>query len=181
MKAFAVILCVCVAVVLFGLVGMVSLTQDMNRTDQPAAPHIPDASVSPTLVFGPTSVRVTGVVASKAARSQESKLRIYLNVENVSKNAKFYYSGWGNQFAGASLQDDLGNRYHSQDGFGNDREGVRGGSLYPGDRVQETLVFEFPVPSAKFLTLTLPGSYIGQQQDMRFKIPRSMWEPAASP
>jgi hypothetical protein len=161
--------CVTVAV----LLGL--FVQPEKASDVPTGPVILDVSKAPALVIGPTRVKVVEVVAAESARPQESKLRIKLEVENVSQKAKFYFSGWDNPFVGASLQDDLGNRYHSQGGLGKDREGYRGGSLYPGDKVQDTLDFEFPVSAAKSLTLTLPGSDISQQQDIRFRIPKALW------
>jgi len=161
--------CVTVAV----LLGL--FVQPEQASDVPAEPVVPDASKSPALVSGPTRVKVVEVVAAESVRPQESRLRIRLEVANVSKTAKFYYAGWGNPLVGASLKDDLGNRYYSQGGFGQNPEEYRGGSLYPGDKVADTLLFEFPVPAAKVLTLTLPGRDISQPQDLRFKIPKAMW------
>ncbi len=72
------------------------------------------------------------------------------------------------------------------DNFGNGYRKLKvllGGAIPPANSVSkdkpvtDEFAIERPIKTVEFLDLDLPGPLVGQKDDIRFRIPREMWEP----
>jgi hypothetical protein len=99
-------------------------------------------------------------------------------IQNVSQTRKIDYPGWSrSSSAQLRLTDNFGNVYKRYDPglldtiIGQVREPT---SIHPGDRLEDLLVFEKPLPNVQALRLELPASAVGGSGSFRFLIPKSM-------
>jgi len=118
---------------------------------------------------------------SERQRSEvgENVLFITLAIENVSPHRKLEYTSWSGAGGGSvtpELTDNFGNQYkwirlrRSLPGV----EQIGRTSLYPGKSIEDTLLFEAPVDTAKQLRLRLPLRAVAGQGEMRIEIPSQM-------
>ncbi len=114
--------------------------------------------------------------------SEDELLSIYLEITNLDDGRKIDFTSFaGVPFSedGAKLSDDLGNHYRRMNfGFSNRPAGrTESGSLYPGKKVSDHLVFELPVEKASFLMIEMPASHVQLDKGIfRFKIPTTAIE-----
>ena len=113
--------------------------------------------------------------------ANEAYLVVTVSMTNTSSNRKLSYKTWeGEQFDlgrnYATAMDDAGNVYKrvnfgtmAVDGQISDEQ-----SIYPGASLEDVLVFEKPVYSAKFIHLELPAGNFGGEGEIRFNIPEEM-------
>jgi hypothetical protein len=75
---------------------------------------------------------------------------------------------------------DIGNHYKAVGfGFGSDIVGqIKSESIYPGQSVDDLLIFEVQVGAAKYLKLELPASNVGETGTIRLRIRREFWSTA---
>jgi predicted RNA-binding Zn-ribbon protein involved in translation (DUF1610 family) len=114
-------------------------------------------------------------------KSEEKLLKIGLQVENLHPNRKVDYRGWGASSVFLSegaphLTDNFDNLYKRVTfGFVSHIDGqVHSESIYPGKSVNDLLVFEVPVDTAKHLRLELPAKNFGGTGMLRLQIPKGM-------
>lgn len=113
--------------------------------------------------------------------SEDNLLIITLAVANVSKNKKIDFSTWQNARYSfgedvAALTDDNGNVY-KRINFGTLSwlvGGVIMESIYPGESINDLLIFEKPVDAFKWLHLELPAKNLNEAGTIRFEIPSDM-------
>jgi hypothetical protein len=109
------------------------------------------------------------------AESSEPLLMVRLTIENASRTRKIDFRGFEPELAAvhfAQLTDNFNNAYRRV-GFGAARPKgqVRLGSIYPGDSLDDLLVFELPVAAVAYLRLELPAQHVGHDGAYRFQIP----------
>jgi hypothetical protein len=161
--------------------------------DKPAAPAVEqlplhDASKGP-IAFGDVRIQVGWVVVSfvkyqdvlEQAQSPDKYLGIQIRIQNVSTVRKVEYGGWAalrlSLSSSATLTDDLGNTYKLKNFgllcpiVGQIQEPT---SIYPGQTVEDLLVFEKPVENVSSLRLELQGSTVGGIGKIQIQIPKSM-------
>ncbi len=114
-------------------------------------------------------------------KSKDKALKITIAITNTDQNRKLDYRGWGG--SETSLADDAP---HLSDSFVNTYKRVHFGlasridgqivskSIYPGESVDDLLVYEKPVRSVEYLLLELPASNFGGTGKLRFRIPSAM-------
>jgi hypothetical protein len=116
-------------------------------------------------------------------------------VATTDERRKIDFNGW-RQFTdnrAATLVDDLGNHYRTKppdlavDGLLSGRWnelpsskniGYGAGVVHSNRPRAEILLFDAPIPAAAYLDLDLSGRAVGLLEPIRFRIPRSAWEPA---
>ena len=113
--------------------------------------------------------------------TDERYMWFHLHIQNTSRTRKYDYSTWGGPRSGilfladevATLQDDCGNSYNRVI-FANKLVGrTSSAAIYPGDSIEDLLVFEAPVAAAKSFLLRLPGMALEQKGYVLYSIPRS--------
>jgi hypothetical protein len=122
-------------------------------------------------------------LGDEGGESKDPLCQISLRITNRASASKIDYRGWqGNSLLShARLTDEVGNRYRGISfGFGTKVVGqVESESIYPGKSIEDKLVFEVPVDSAKYLRLELPASNLGEKGTVRFQIARHFSSTAA--
>jgi hypothetical protein len=154
---------------------------------EPPQPDLPwhDASKGP-LQLGDARVQVGYVIVSpvrlqgvvERSETPESYVGVQVFIQNVSQTRKIDYPGWSrSSSAQLRLTDNFGNVYKRYDPglldtiIGQVREPT---SIHPGERLEDLLVFERPLPNVQALRLELPAAAVGGSGSFRFLIPRSM-------
>ncbi len=145
-------------------------------------------ALSETAAIGPVNVRVVSVQVGKPrvlrrtgriAIPGEDYLIVTLELLNKDAAKNITYAGWGGGIygtGGTNLVDNLQNPYLVKLFSGGIVEGQhRDVSLFGGEPLRDVLVFERPVEAADYLRLSLPGAALGQEGDVRFKIPLRMF------
>lgn len=125
----------------------------------------------------PLDRRITGGSTS----SEESLLSISLRITNLSDSKKLSYSTWRDTTSFlstdvCSLRDNFDNTYRRV-GFpfsASIRGSTDSDSIYPGESIEDVLVFELPVDSASELFLTLPGQKVGERGEFRLLLDPSL-------
>jgi len=114
----------------------------------------------------PSWLRVSG----RGAKSQY--LVLTLELANASKDRKVDHAGWGPGTA-VRLADDRQppNTYALKFAYAG-REGPE--AIYPGESIEDRLVFDKPVEAAKRLRLQLPAAAFGGTGTVKFEIPMEM-------
>lgn len=115
------------------------------------------------------------VLPARVSKSAQF-LILTLELSNHSKTRKIDYAGWGSRSqagTGVKLTDaiDTPNNYALKAGAvgqGNPE------AIYPGQSIEDKLVFERPVDAAMMLRLQLPASAFGAKGMVLFQIPREM-------
>lgn len=115
------------------------------------------------------------IIPSRVGKSTQF-LVLTLELSNHSKTRKIDHFGWGARSpagAGVRLTDDVEtpNNYALKGGA------IGQGSpepIYPGQPVEDKLLFERPIDAAKVLRLQLPASAFGAKGMVLFEIPREM-------
>jgi len=108
-------------------------------------------------------------------------LLVRLRLTNTSEEEKFEYEGWGTSGRSKSFvqaTDDKGNTYklkHFPKAVVEGRH-TQAVSLYPGETVEDLMVFERPLPAAKYVRLVLPASVVGKTGDLRFELSSELFE-----
>lgn len=121
---------------------------------------------------------------SKSGKLKQESLQINVDIRNKTTSKKLFYSGWCEDGFGtkrAKLTDDHGNVYAPRLHSSSTRlvtskvVGHHVGPLYPGDSLNDVLVFEIPVDNAKELTLELPKSAYNDKETgyLKLKFPMS--------
>jgi hypothetical protein len=104
------------------------------------------------------------------------RLKLYLNIANLSDTKKLNLKGWGKNHKTARVADNFKNTYKAIGPFRDGvviRDQLGDISLYPEKQTADLLVFEAPVKKAKELSLELDASNYGGKGVLKFKIPRS--------
>lgn len=153
---------------------------------EPDAPRAV-ALKEPVTIEGLT-VRVVSVELGKARLYLDEKkdefveddqvsLLVELELRVADKAKKYDYSTWREPSGSLTARDDLGNVYRSRLGlFTSQPPGWVGRkSLYDGDKIVDTMPFQPPVESAKYVDLDLPGKNASVAGTFRFRIPREAW------
>jgi hypothetical protein len=172
-----------------GLVALICILAilNVNGCSEPPEPGLvdQDANVRVEILgtkIGPVIYQAKdrrGKLEPRANQAKEPFLQITIEVLNNSQTKKLVYSGWcedANQRKRATLADDHGNSYspklHSSAVLMTNVEvaGHHTGSLYPGSSMNDVLIFEVPVDTASFLTLTLPKSAYDETQSGSLKL-----------
>ncbi len=120
--------------------------------------------------FGPVKVKVKAVEVGKArfTRLTETCLAVHLELSNSHETKLYQYTPWRRQ-AGISLIDEFDNSYAQRA-----VKQTRGGSIYPGKSLDETIFFRPPVAKATSLRLQLPAAAFNEDGMIRFQIPVNM-------
>lgn len=169
-----------------------------NPTDLPAlaeaksGPEQKWDSANEVVQQGDIRVRVTKVSVQKipltnlgrSTQSTDDLLSVQLQVVNTSPTKKVNYLTWrGKQFSlerdSATLTDNFDNALKRINfGFGTEIEGAveLSESIYPGQAVEDTLVFETPIDATEYLRLELPAKNFGGTGNIRLQIPKNMIE-----
>lgn len=120
-------------------------------------------------------------VMNDDSESKDSLFTIWLTIQNKSERKKLNYRSWADDSLSfldnrVTLKDDAGNTYRGVSfGFSTTVKGAAGNeSVYPGKEIRDALVFELPIDKIEYLELVLPGKYIGEEGELRFKIPKAM-------
>lgn len=133
--------------------------------------------------FGYVRVRVAGVTLESpgpptpAARPTllEKRLVIRLRVSNAGASQVVHYQGWNGNKAGLQLRDDQGRELRLKP---TTRRGpgkfVAQADIPPEKWIDDDLVFEVPNSPRNALRLELPGSAVGRDDMLQFRIPGSM-------
>jgi hypothetical protein len=90
-----------------------------------------------------------------------------LELRNTHDTKMQQYSSWS-RAPGVSLTDNFENHYALRS------TKLKSEAIYPGNSVEEMLVFRKPVQKAKYLRLELPAISFGAEGMIRFQIPVSM-------
>jgi hypothetical protein len=120
----------------------------------------------PTLYRGSTPI----------GQTQEEFLVVHLELSSTNPSKKIDYPGWYDRDSRVKMTDDQGNQYRMKmfsSGIAVDGQSS-GRSIYPDKTSTETLVFERPIPAARYLQLELPGSGLKVKDKGRFYLPISM-------
>ncbi len=101
-------------------------------------------------------------------------LILTIELSNSTKNRKIDHTGWAVRTAagmGVKLTDEVPNHYALKAGAIG-----QGGSepIYPGQSVEDKLIFERPIDAAKVLRLQLPAAAFGGKGTVQFEIPKEM-------
>jgi len=108
----------------------------------------------------------------------EEYLLLTVKLENLAESKKLEYESWGSRSSlirRVRLTDNVRNTYRSKSFGRAELEGqVGAASIYPGETVEDLLVFERPVETAEYLQLELPAAAFGQPGALYFTIPREM-------
>jgi hypothetical protein len=125
-----------------------------------------------------TTQLIDVVRPSVGTKRKTSKVffKVVLEIQNLNPKETIHYSGWGinpeHPDQAATIKDNAGvERQQPQwpdvilGQFTKD-------AIEPVSSLDEILVFELPLPSAKYLKLTLPAKAIGGTGALRIKIPR---------
>jgi len=103
----------------------------------------------------------------------EELLLLTVQLQNLGSTRKLEYSTWRSSWV--RLSDNVQNTYRPLSFGPAGIEGqIHSASIYPGETVEDLLIFERPVASAEYLQLELPASAFDQTGTMYFKIPREM-------
>src|SRR5262249_7986249 len=126
------------------------------------------------VLVGP--VRMQGILGQE--ETPDPYLGIQLFIQNGGKTRKIDYPGRSRRSpADVRLVDNFGNIYRRRDPdplsqvLGQVRETK---SIHPGERLEDLLVFEKPLPNVQSLRLELPASAVGGSGTFRFQIPKNM-------
>ena len=130
------------------------------------------------VAIGIMKVLVEDRIRGQSNFSKEKLLWLRIRVVNTSDRKKFDYQTWGAETMKlfeslGGLADDLGNNYKaihwgiSQAPVGRTEKA----SIYPGKSIDDSLIFEVPVPKAKQLILSLPTDNVGGKGIIKFIIP----------
>ena len=100
-------------------------------------------------------------------------LIVTVELRNLNAERKLEYTGWGGrgiEAQGVKLTDNKKNSYRRK------VLPITVQSIYPGDTIQDRLIFERPIPSVDHLLLELPAAVFDKEQrdTLRFKIPMAM-------
>ncbi|NQU20238.1 MAG: DUF4339 domain-containing protein [Candidatus Nealsonbacteria bacterium] len=112
------------------------------------------------------------VPRARGVDTDKEHVMIRIALKNTNEKLKVEYQGFGRS-SGTILSDDAGNKYQ-RISAGTAEGQVQDESMYPGDSVEDLLIFQRLVPGVGFLKLELPGTVLGGKQDLYFKIPKSM-------
>jgi hypothetical protein len=110
----------------------------------------------------------------------ETNLGIQVELTNTSSTWKTDYTTWvdasgSRKDSAATLRDNFGNHYYPVAFKTIKPVGKTGtASLYPGQTINDFLVFERPIAAVRSLTLELPAANFGGQGLLRLQIPASM-------
>ena len=164
-----------------GAAGVKALGKDSTKGGKEAAeldasPWVDAASPA---AIGDIEVKIRSValgrpawlrVSGRGAKAQY--LVLTLELANASKDRKVDHAGW-RPGAAVRLTDDRQppNTYALKLGYAG-REGPE--AIYPGESIEDRLVFDKPVDTAKRLRLQLPAAAFGGQGMVKFEIPREM-------
>ncbi len=108
-------------------------------------------------------------------------LLVRLRLTNTSEEEKLEYEGWGSSGRSKSFvqaTDGKGNTYklkHFPKAIVEGRH-TKAVSMYPGETVEDLMVFERPLPAAKYVRLVLPASVVGKKGDLRFELSSELFE-----
>ena len=121
------------------------------------------------------SAEITGPRSQAIMNPNDVRYLVRLQIKNTSDRAKLDYIPYGlfDTKSPVTLRDGFGNNYdlmslNKTSWFGG--LGVKK-NLYPGNMVEDVLAFEVPVQKADKLQLTLPGSAIGVDGEVKFHVP----------
>jgi hypothetical protein len=130
-------------------------------------------------------VRITSVAIGRVPleglldeeRSAAAHLMVRLEIDNLSLTRKIDFRGFDPtipRLGYVQLTDNHHNVYRCV-GFGaaKPQGQLKLASIYPGESVQDVLMFEVPVKAAAFLRLELPGEHVGRPGCLRFQIDRA--------
>jgi hypothetical protein len=139
--------------------------------------------------FGYVRVRVAAVTlevpgpAKSTARSApaEKRLVIKLRVSNTGATQVLHYKGWNAEKTGLQLRDDQGReiRFKAVAKRGSGKFVARA-DIPPEKWIDDELVFEPPSSLKNALQLELPGSAIGREDKLQFRIPSGMIQQSMS-
>ena len=150
-------------------------TPPVPRDDSLAANEVanfPNLTIAITRVeIAPARITVLG----RAAITNKPCLQVGLHLVNTSKTTKLNYKPWaGTIFMGRCfLSDEFDNHYKLiSPGLGDRIIGQVSDdtSLYPSKELEDLLVFEPPIDTAKHLTLILPGDAVGRPGAIRYRL-----------
>jgi hypothetical protein len=158
-----------------------------------------DAEKSEPQGSGSLQVTITNVVKGKVPTyaigglptlvnlTESPAMTIWLKVRNNDAAGNADYLGWMGEKAdaakiGAELMDDHGRKHPQLRRLIKPDEAIQGsvqgnGPLMPiaaGQSVADAVLFPTPPQDADYLELTLSGKAIGQEEDLHFRIPKSM-------
>jgi hypothetical protein len=107
-------------------------------------------------------------------QSTDPLLIVRVTIENLSRSRKIDFRGFDPEVPAlefAQLTDNHENSYRRV-GFGaaKPKGQVKIDSIYPGKSIDDLLVFEIPVETAKYLRLELPAKNVGREGTFRFQI-----------
>jgi hypothetical protein len=110
--------------------------------------------------------------------SPDKYLLLHVRIENIGKTRKIDYTGWAQGISNAaSLTDNFGNTYKRvTPEFGSKITGPVAQveattSIYPGNQLDDLLVFEPPLKDAQYLRLVLPAPALGGTGNFHIQIP----------
>jgi hypothetical protein len=133
--------------------------------------------------FGSVRVRVASVAlelpgpTGTAGRSglREKRLVIRLRVSNAGASQVVHYQGWNGAKSGLLLRDDQGREVRlkstAKRGPG---KFLAAADIPPEKWIDDDLVFEVPSSAKYGMRLELPGSAIGREDKLQFRIPSGM-------
>jgi transcription elongation factor Elf1 len=110
----------------------------------------------------------------------ENLFHIRIIISNLSKTQKIDFVTWrstpdGDSSKQATLSDNYGN-YYKAIMFDPLPEYLKNeATIYPGQEIQDIVVFQNPVEGAKWFHLELPANNFGQSGTIRFEIPPNIY------
>ena len=143
---------------------------------------------------GPFQVTVSKVVIGKVVTypigdlqtlinvTGEPYMIIWLKIKNTDAAGSAEFTGWMNPQAeeekiGAQLMDDHGREHKPVRPFNKD-EAIQNtdppGKIFAGQTAKDAVVFRVLTDDVDSMDLTLSGKAIGRDEDLHFRIPRSM-------
>ncbi len=111
-------------------------------------------------------------ILGRPETTEEKNLNVLVGVWNNNPARKIDFVGWSTERGGVKLTDDCGNGYsHVTFGLAQRIVGATdSATLYSDNMAPDFIVFERPVPAAKWLTLELPASNFGGTGVMKCRI-----------